>query len=264
MGDASEGTKGPLVPTYAARVPRSGAAGGGGRRYRDPVAATDTAPGDQRLFGRRSLNWLLVATAGYVACSVLANVMSVRILRLGPDWASFSIDAGTLTYPLTFTLRDLVHKVGGRQVARVVILATGALNVFAALALWATAALPGDPAVVAAAQDSFGAVLNPVLRITAASVIAQVVAELIDTEVYHRFVQRFGHRRQWGRVLASNAVSVPVDSVVFVAIAFGGVVPAAVAVSIVWSNIVVKGLTSVVTVPLIYAVPEDLDRPPVD
>lgn len=228
------------------------------------MALTDTIPGDQRLFSRRALNWLLVATAGYVACSILANIMSVRILRLGPDWASFSIDAGTLTYPLTFTLRDLVHKVGGRQVARVVILATAALNVVAALALWATATLPGDPAVVSAAQESFGSVLSPVLRITAASVIAQVIAEMIDTEVYHRFVRRFGHRQQWGRVLTSNAVSVPVDSVVFVAIAFGGVVPFAVAVSIVWSNIVVKGLTSFLTVPLIYAVPEDLTRPPLD
>lgn len=228
------------------------------------MVLTDTIPGDQRHFSRRALNWLLVATAGYVACSLLANIMSVRILRLGPDWASFSIDAGTLTYPLTFTLRDLVHKVGGRQVARVVILVTAALNVVAALALWATATLPGDPAVVSAAQESFGSVLSPVLRITAASVIAQVIAELIDTEVYHRFVRRFGHRQQWGRVLTSNAVSVPVDSVVFVAIAFGGVVPFAVAVSIVWSNIVVKGLTSFLTVPLIYAVPEDLTRPPLD
>lgn len=228
------------------------------------MASTDTISAGQRLFSHRALNWLLVATAGYVACSLLANIMSVRILRLGPDWASFSIDAGTLTYPLTFTLRDLVHKVGGRQVARVVILATAALNVVAALALWATATLPGDPAVVSAAQESFGSVLSPVLRITAASVIAQVIAELIDTEVYHRFVRRFGHRQQWGRVLTSNAVSVPVDSVVFVAIAFGGVVPFAVAVSIVWSNIVVKGLTSFLTVPLIYAVPEDLRRPPLD
>ena len=228
------------------------------------VAVTDTLPSEQHLFGRRALNWLLVATAGYVACSILANVMSVRILRIGPDWAAFSVDAGTLTYPLTFTLRDLVHKVGGRHVARVVILSTAALNVFAALAFWATAELPGDPAVAAAAQDFFGPVLSPLLRITAASVIAQVIAELLDTEVYHRFVQRFGHRKQWGRVLSSNAVSIPVDSVVFVAIAFGGVVPFGVAVSIIWANIVVKGLTSVATVPLIYAVPEDLTRPPLD
>jgi len=65
-------------------------------------------------------------------------------------------------------------------------------------------------------------------------------------------------------VLTSNAVSIPVDSVVFVVIAFGGVVPLSVAVSIIWANIVVKGLTSVLTVPLSYAVPEDLSRPPED
>ena len=96
---------------------------------------------------RRALTWLMVSVTGYAACSIMANVMSVRILRIGPDWASFSVDAGTLTYPLTFTLRDLVHKVGGRTAARVVILSTAGLNVLAALGMWATANLPGDVAV---------------------------------------------------------------------------------------------------------------------
>lgn len=213
---------------------------------------------------RRSQQWLLVAVAGYAALSIMANVMSVRVLRIGPDWASFSVDAGTLTYPLTFTLRDLVHKVGGRSAARTVIVATAALNLIAAGGMWAAANLPADSAVSAPAQDLFGPVLTPVLRITLASVVAQVVAELADTEVYHRFVQRFGHRSQWGRVLSSNAVAIPVDSVIFVAIAFGGVVPFSVAASIVWANIVVKGLTSFVSVPLIYAVPEDPGRAPRD
>ncbi|MFM7068895.1 MAG: queuosine precursor transporter [Actinomycetes bacterium] len=213
---------------------------------------------------QRQLRWLLVATSAYVAASLMANVMSARIVRVGPSWLTFAIDAGTLTYPLTFTLRDVVHKIGGRRTARVVIVATAALNVLLALGLWATAALPGDPAVTSPAQEWFGPVLNPVLRITLGSIVAQVIAELLDTEVYHRYVQRFGHRAQWGRVLFSNAVSIPVDSIVFVAIAFGGTLPFAVAVSIVWANVVVKGAASVLTTPLIYAVPEHLSRPPVD
>ncbi|MDQ2679272.1 MAG: queuosine precursor transporter [Actinomycetota bacterium] len=228
------------------------------------MTATDTTPTAEVDLNRRALTWLLVATIGYVACSLIANVMSVRILRLGPDWASFSIDAGTLTYPLTFTLRDLVHKIGGRSAARVVILAGAVMNVVLALGLWAAAALPEDSLVEGPAQEWFGPVLNPVTRIVAASVIAQVLAELADTEVYHRFVLRFGHRVQWGRVLTSNLVAIPIDSVIFVAIAFGGVVPWSVAVSLVWANIAVKGLATVVSVPLIYAVPEDLQRPPVD
>ena len=228
------------------------------------MTATDTTHPGQLDLSRRALTWLLVATTGYVACSLIANVMSVRILRLGPDWASFSIDAGTLTYPLTFTLRDLVHKVGGRSAARVVILGGAAMNVLLAIGLWAAAALPEDVLVDGPAQDWFGPVLNPVTRIVAASVIAQVIAELADTEVYHRFVLRFGHRVQWGRVLTSNLVAIPIDSAIFVAIAFGGMVPFSVAMSLVWSNIAVKGLATVVSVPLIYAVPEDLHRPPTD
>lgn len=60
-----------------------------------------------------------------------------------------------------------------------------------------------------------------------------------------------------GRVLSSNSISIPVDSIVFVLVAFGGTIPTSTAWAIVWANIVVKGLTSVVSTPLIYAVRED-------
>lgn len=207
---------------------------------------------------RRAMRWLLVCVSAYVACSLMANVMSVRILRIGPDWASFSMDAGTLTYPLTFTLRDLVHKVGGKAVARVVVISGGLLNALLAVGLFMAAVLPGDPSVVGGAQEHFGDVLAPVTRIVLASVVAQIISELVDTEVYQRFVDRFGHRIQWGRVVSSNLVSIPLDSAIFVAIAFGGQLPLAVALSIIWANVVVKGATTLVSVPLIYVVPDEV------
>ncbi len=193
---------------------------------------------------------LLVAVGAFVAASLIANVMSVRLVRV----AGFSIDAGTLTYPLTFTLRDVVHKLGGRRAARATIVATAGFNVVLAVGLWAAARLPADLDV--GPQREFGEVLVGTWRIVVASVVAQVVAELLDTEVYHRVVLRFGHGRQWLRVLASNAVSVPVDSVIFVVIAFGGEIPASAVWSIIVANIVVKGITSVVSTPLIYTVPD--------
>ncbi|MEZ5311640.1 MAG: queuosine precursor transporter [Microthrixaceae bacterium] len=218
----------------------------------------DEVTADPYVFTRRAARWLLISVSAYVACSLMANVMSVKILRVGPDWASFSVDAGTFTYPLTFTLRDMIHKVGGKAISRIVILAAGALNVVLALGMWVTSVLPGDPAVISGAQEHFGDVLAPVTRIVLASVVAQVLAELADTEVYQRFVDRFGHRIQWGRVVTSNAVSIPLDSILFVVIAFGGQIPLTVAVSIIWANIAVKGLTTLVSVPLIYLVPEEV------
>ncbi|MFN8052362.1 MAG: queuosine precursor transporter [Acidimicrobiales bacterium] len=199
---------------------------------------------------RRRMNWLIVTVSVYVAASLIANIMSIRAVSI-LGWA---VDAGTLTYPLTFTLRDMIHKVGGRQAARMAIVATAALNVAMALALWAAAALPADMSV--GPQKQFGDVLLTTWRIVAASVIAQMLAEFADTEVYQRFVNRFGHTVQFGRVLASNAVSVPLDSVLFSVIAFGGVFPRSVVIEIIVANIVIKGISSLVTAPMIYLVPD--------
>lgn len=145
-----------------------------------------------RAIDRRTVA-LLVASGAYVAASLTANVMSVRIVRI----AGFSIDAGTLAYPLTFTLRDVVHKVGGRMAARATILATAGFNGLLALGLWAAAQLPADATVTGPAQSSFGPVLLGTWRIVVASIVAQLIAETIDTEVYHRYVLRFGARAQW-------------------------------------------------------------------
>src|SRR5690606_11122569 len=170
---------------------------------------------------RHRQNVLLVAVGAYIGVSLMANVMSVRIVLLGP-WA---IDAGTFTYPLTFTLRDVVHKAGGRTAARVTIVTGAALNLVMVAAFWVTANLPADQTV--GPQTEFGNLLIPVARIVVASIVAQVVAELIDTEVYHRVMERLGPRHQWARVVASNAVSIPTDSVLFAIIAFAGDVPTA-------------------------------------
>jgi len=53
-------------------------------------------------------------------------------------------------------------------------------------------------------------------------------------------------------VVLSNAVSIPIDSVLFSVIAFS--VPSEVLRSIIWANIIVKGITSLLTWPLIYTV----------
>lgn len=196
---------------------------------------------------------LLVAVGAYIAMSLMANVMSVRIVLLGP-WA---IDAGTLTYPLTFTLRDVVHKAGGRSAARVTILTGAVLNLVMVGAFWVAARMPADLSV--GPQQEFGALLVPVARIVVGSIVAQVVAELIDTEIYHLVVQWLGSRHQWARVVLSNLVSIPTDSVVFALVAFAGTLDAGTLVQIMWSNVLLKSLTTAFTWPLIYVVREPGD-----
>ena len=187
--------------------------------------------------------------AAYVAAQMLSDISSLKITEV----AGFSMDAGTLVYPFTFTLRDLVHKVAGKQVARALILGAAAINLFMAGLFWLVDRLPALPGV-GPQTDMFGDVLSPVWRIVFASILAEVVAELIDTETYSRWVGRFGERRQWGRVLVSNAVAVPIDSAIFVLVAFAGVLSAGNVGETFLTNVVVKFGITLVSIPWICLV----------
>jgi uncharacterized integral membrane protein (TIGR00697 family) len=195
----------------------------------------------------------IIVSAAYIAFQMMADVASLRIVMV----AGFSIDAGTFVYPFTFTLRDLVHKTAGIKAARALIITAAVLNLVMAGLFWLTARLPADDAV--GPQTEFGAVLSPVWRIVFASIVAEVIAELIDTEGYRLWVQKVTHRYQWLRVLVSNSLSIPVDSLIFVWIAFGGAMPTTVVWSIFASNVIIKGLTTLVSLPGIYLVKEKSD-----
>jgi uncharacterized integral membrane protein (TIGR00697 family) len=199
-----------------------------------------------------TVSLLLAVAGGYVAAQVLADIASLRIIEV----AGFAVDAGTLVYPFTFTLRDLIHKMAGKTAARTVILTAAVVNIGMAVLFWVTSRLPA--ADTAPQTVLFGDVLAPVWGIVVASILAEVVAEFIDTEVYSAWVRRLGERHQWGRVLSSNAVAIPVDSAVFVGVAvLTGVFPTVVAWSIFWVNVVVKGAVTLVSIPWIYLVRPD-------
>jgi uncharacterized integral membrane protein (TIGR00697 family) len=197
---------------------------------------------------QRSLQIFVVVVACYIAAQMLADIGSLRIIAVG-GWA---VDAGTLVYPFTFTLRDLIHKMAGKSIARTVIFAAAGINIAMAGLFWLIARLPADP--VTGLQLEFGEVLAPVWRIVFASILAEVIANLIDTEVYQAWVDRYATRHQWGRVLVSNAVAIPVDSAIFVLVAFGGVLAGATVWEIFWVNVIFKMLVTLISIPWIYLV----------
>jgi queuosine precursor transporter len=200
---------------------------------------------------------LLIVGGAYVAAQMMADIASLRIISVG----GFAVDAGTLIYPFTFTLRDLVHKIGGKSAARTLIWLAAGINVFMAGFFWLVAVWPADP--TSGPQLGFGDVLAPVWGIVVASIVAEVVSELVDTEAYSMWVRRFGERHQWGRVLVSNSIAIPVDSAIFVGLATAfGIFPAEVAWSIFWVNVIFKGVIAVVSIPMIYWVkPAPLGSP---
>lgn len=200
----------------------------------------------------------LVIVAAYIAAQMIADIASLKIGVV----AGLAVDMGTFIYPITFTLRDLAHKSLGKRNTQLLIVSAGVVNLAMVLYLMWAAAVPSDPNSFGGAE--FSTVFAPLWRIVVASIVAELISELTDTEVYHLFVTRVTTRFQWLRVLVSNAVSVPLDNLLFVLIAFSPfaflgvqlVDSWAVAGEIFLFNLLVKFAVTLVSLPLIYLAPD--------
>lgn len=142
------------------------------------------------LTGRLGRPGLLAAATVYVACTLLANYTLDSFLPLG---GFLLLNVGTLFFGITFTQRDRVHRYGRGAVYQMIFIA-------------------------AIANVVLSAALATPLRYIAVSFLSIVLAETADTEIF----QRLKGRRWLTRVATSNAVSAPLDTIIFTLLAFWG------------------------------------------
>jgi uncharacterized PurR-regulated membrane protein YhhQ (DUF165 family) len=147
----------------------------------------------------------------YIVAVLMANYTAIWFIPM-PIFGMLSV--GTLIFGFTFTQRDRVHRFGRKMVYLMIFIA----------------------AVGMVLESLF---LGVEWRIIAASFIAIVLSETADTEVYHRLLQHSWMKR----VIGSNLVSIPLDSLLFNLIAFAGVFAPAMLAAIIFGEIVTKFAT---------------------
>lgn len=150
----------------------------------------------------------------YIVAVLAANYTATWFIPL-PLFGLVSV--GTLIFGVTFTQRDRVHRHGRRKVYLMILLAA-----------------------LGMVLESLFLGVEP--RIILASFIAIVLSESADTEIYQRLL----HRPWIQRVLGSNLVSIPLDSLLFNLIAFAGVFAPLMLLAIVFGEIVSKFTTGAV------------------
>jgi queuosine precursor transporter len=180
--------------------------------------------------GARRHAVMLGAMAVYVSCTLLANYTFDSFLPVG---GFFLLNVGTLFFGVTFTQRDRVHGFGRRAVY--------AMILAAAIANVALSSHLGTP-----------------LRYVAVSFLSIVLSETADTEIYQRLI----HRRWITRVATSNAVSAPMDTLIFTFLAFLGQDFATPRwfVQVIATDIVVKYASSMIAATRMLDLPKALAR----
>src|SRR4030067_3288543 len=180
----------------------------------------------------------------YIACELIANVTASKPIQLG----GIVVPAAIFIYTLTFTLIDLINESLGKQGAQKVILAALIANLLLAAYIQLAVLLP--PASFYSGQEAFAGVLGSTPRIVFASLTAYLISSLIDAEIFACWRTHI-RGPKWGRVLVSNAISTGVDSMVFITIAFYGIMPIWILIK---GQYLVKMAITLISLPLIYLV----------
>lgn len=198
--------------------------------------------------------YLDVVAMVFVTAILVSNLAAQKLFKLGP--AIFS--AGILVFPISYIFGDILTEVYGFRRARRVIYCGLFANLFMALVLWVAIELP--PAPGWNLQREFEAVHSMVPRIVLASILAYVAGELANSIVMSRLKILTEARHLWFRTISSTLVGQFVDTVLFVSIAFVGIMPNKLLVAAAISAWIFKSAYEALATPLTYFIVGRLKR----
>lgn len=185
---------------------------------------------------------LYIALAGFFLTNALiAEFVGVKIFALEATlglepihWQLFgvggtlSFTAGVLVWPVVFIMTDVINEYYGMRGVRVISwLAVGCISYAFIAAYLAIVLAParfwveinaglGVPDI----QRAFALIFGQGMWTIGGSLVAFMIGQIIDVQIFHRIRQFTGERFVWLRATGSTAVSQLIDSFVVLYIAF--------------------------------------------
>ena len=195
---------------------------------------------DEATLYRRREGVFLVLAGLFLASLAMLNILGIsRFIKLGElTWGSgedalvltFAVAVGVLPYPITFLCTDFISELYGRGRANAVVWMGLIVNFWVIAVLWIGGVLPGfeavDPETGKLAVDAAGRVpvffeiRSLAFAAVLASMVAYLVAQLVDVHVFHFWKRLTNGKHLWLRNNGSTLVSQLVDTVAVILITY--------------------------------------------
>lgn len=202
----------------------------------------------------KSYKYLGTISVFFVSILLISNVASSKIV----DFGLFTFDGGTLLFPLAYIFGDILTEVYGYKRSRRVIWLGFSMALLMAAIFMIVGALPA--ASDWGGQDAYDTILGWTPRIVLASLIAYFAGSFSNSFILAKMKIATQGRWLWSRTIGSTVVGELVDSALFILIAFAGLLPTSLLLTLIISNYIFKTLVEVVLTPVTYAVVKFLKR----
>ena len=182
----------------------------------------------------------------FVSSLVLSNILATKL------WVIMGviIPAGVITYPVTFLITDIIGEVYGQKQAQWAVWAGFICSLFALMFSYIATLLP--PAAFFKHQEFFEIMFGQVGRITIASLCAYLVSQYCDVWLFHLIRDKTNGKHLWLRNNVATIISQLWDTIIFIVIAFYGIVPTTTLFPMIWGQWCFKIVMALCDTPFCY------------
>lgn len=164
----------------------------------------------------------LVLTVLFVVSLLISNVITAKQVLLP---FGITMTGAVFIFPITYILSDVFSEIYGYKYSRFTCYLGFAMNLFMVLIFSAVIVTPAPDYWTN--QEAFQIVLGNTPRILAASLLAFVVGDLVNDKVFKKFKDKHpdSHKGFGVRAILSSVTGELVDSLIFLPLAFWGLMP---------------------------------------
>lgn len=182
----------------------------------------------------------------FIAALITGAILGVKITSiLG---LTFSVSA--FTYALTFPMTDVIGEVWGRKKAHYLVWAGLVGTILTTLSVWLAISVPS--ASFWQNQEAYEKTLGIVWRIVLGGLIAYLISQHHDVWAFHFWKRKTNDKHLWFRNNASTWVSQLIDTVIFITIAFYGILPNSALIPTIFGQYLVKIVIAAIDTPFVY------------
>lgn len=202
-------------------------------------------------------SYVIALTGLFIISLAMADLAATKFILLG----TIAAPGGIFLFSTIFVVRDALHKIAGETYVKKVILIAAALNIFVAAYFYFITHIPAPS--FAENVSSWNQIFSLTPAIVTGSIIAAIASQWINTLLYQRLTEK--NKPLWNRTIISNAVSLPIDAVIFTLLAFvifpqilgATSITTTTAISrIISGQTLIKFAIILLMTPLIYLIPE--------
>jgi len=195
----------------------------------------------------------------FITMIVLTNIIGVKLFEIN----SVTLTTGIITYPLTFLITDIVCEVFGKKRASLMVVLGFFASILSLVFINLAVMLPGSEVWINNSlgynsikdmQNAYESVFTLPGFLISASMLAYLVAQLIDVRIFHYLKKVTNEKKLWLRNNLSTMFSQLIDTIIVnsIFLYFGLNLDWDIIIKIIIASYLFKILIALLDTPLVY------------